>query len=208
MRPRSLLTALPTLALACASTGTPAPVPAGPPPEDAAAYFPLATGWKWAYEVQKGGENLLATYAVLNHVGDTAIVQAGEERVGYVVSPEGIARREGLAVRDFLLKSPIRAGATWRLEAGEAKVAAVGKTVTVPAGTYVNCATIEEVRHQPERVVRTVYAAGIGPITVELQSYDAAQQRFDVAVRAALRGVTRPGEDPFGGAPAATAGGP
>jgi hypothetical protein len=200
MRLRSLLAvAQCALALGCASAGTHAPAPAGPPPEDAAAYFPLTAGWKWAYELQRGGDNLLATYAVLNQIGDTVIVETGEERIGYVVSPAGIARRDGLAVKDFLLKTPIRAGATWALEAGQAKVTEVGKTVTVPAGTYPNCATVEEVRHEPERVVRTVYAAGIGPISVEFQTYDPARQRFTMTVRAALRGVTRPGEDPLGG---------
>ena len=52
---------------------------------------------------------------VLQQVGDTVIVQAGEERNGYAILPEGIARRESLSPGDFILKTPMRAGATWPL---------------------------------------------------------------------------------------------
>jgi len=100
-----------------------------PPPEQAAAYFPLATGWKWAYEIEKGGEKILATYAVVEQMGDTVIVQAGEERTGYAILPEGIARREGLSPGDFILKTPIRAGATWPLGSGTASVIAVASAL-------------------------------------------------------------------------------
>jgi hypothetical protein len=199
MRVASLLIAL-GLCTACAST-TPAPAPAGPvgpPPEDAAAYYPLVPGWKWAYTVDKGGVQMLATYAVLERLGETAIVQAGEERLSYAVLPAGVARREGLSVGDFILKTPVRQGATWPLAGGEAKVVAVGRPVTVPGGTFPSCATVEESRTDPQRVVRTVYAAGVGPILLEVQVHDPATGQFRTDTRAALLGVTRPGEDPLG----------
>jgi hypothetical protein len=187
-------------AAGCAATG-PASVPAGPAapaPEDAAAYFPLTPGWKWAYTVEKGGDRMLATYAVLERLGDTAIVQAGEQRLGYAVLPAGIARREGLNVGDFLLRTPVRLGARWPLAGGEAKVSEFGRTVTVPGGTFPGCATVEESRTDPQRVVRTVYAAGVGPILLEVQVQDPASGQFRTDTRAALVGVTRPGEDPLG----------
>ena len=182
--------------LACATTqkgsaGT-------PPPEQAAAYFPLAPGWKWAYEIERGGEKMLATYAVLQQIGDTVIVQAGEERNGYAILPEGIARRESLNPGDFILKTPIRAGATWPLAGGTAKVVSVGDTVTLPAGSYANCAVVEEVRTNPDRVLRTTYAAGVGPISLEYQVSNPETRKFDVVLRARLLGLTRPGEDPLG----------
>jgi hypothetical protein len=182
--------------LACATTqkgsaGT-------PPPEQAAAYYPLAPGWKWAYEIEKGGEKILATYGVLEQIGDTVVIQAGEERSGYAILPQGIARREGPNAGDFILKTPIRAGATWPLASGTAKVVSVGEAVTVPAGTYANCAVVEEVRTNPDRVLRTTYAAGVGPITLEYQVSNPEARRFDVLLRARLLGLTRPGEDPLG----------
>jgi hypothetical protein len=182
--------------LACATTQK-APART-PPPEQAAAYFPLATGWKWAYEIEKGSEKILATYAVLQQVGDTVIIQAGEERNGYAILAEGIARRESLNQGDFILKTPIRAGATWPLAGGQATVIAVGEDVTVPAGTFPNCAVVEETRTNPDRVLRTTYAAGVGPIALEYQVSNPETRKFTVVLHARLLGFTRPGEDPLG----------
>ena len=204
MKVRPLLMAL-MAAVGCAATApvvNPGGGPAPPPPEDATAYYPLVPGWKWAYQVEnekaKAGDSVLAIYAVLERIGDTAIVQAGEDRLSYAVLADGIARRDGMSVGDFLLRTPMRLGATWRLASGEAKVVAVGRTETVPAGTFPACATVEESRTEPQRVVRTVYAAGVGPVLVEMQVYDPAAGQFRTGTRAALIGVTRPGEDPLG----------
>ena len=169
----------------------------GGPSESAADYYPLAKGWRWAYQLDKGGERMLAFYAVVERIEDTAVIQAGEERLAYAVTPEGIARRDGMRVADFVLKNPVRAGATWAIEGGEAKIADVGKTVTTPAGDFPNCATVEEKRTNPDRVVRTVYAAGVGPVSIEMRVQDVQSGSLEVSVRGALVGVTRPGEDPL-----------
>jgi hypothetical protein len=197
MNPPAALALASALLLGCASTPAAPAASLGPPPEAATDYFPLTPGWKWAYQVQQGNDSILATYAVLERLGDTAIIQKGDDRLSYAVLPEGIARREGLTIGDFVLKTPIRAGASWPLEGGEAKVATVGTTVTVPGGTFPSCATIEETRRDPSRVARTVYAAGVGPIQIELQVQDPSG-KFQVATKAQLVGVTRPGEDPLG----------
>jgi hypothetical protein len=167
-------------------------------PEDPSAYFPLMPGWKWAYRVDKGGDSLLATYAVVERTGNDATVQGGEERLIYAVLPDGIARRQGASLADYLLKRPVRTGTTWPLAQGEAKVVAAGRTVTVPAGAFRSCATVEESRTDPARVVRTVYAAGVGPIMLEVQVHDPATGQFVTDTRASLVGLTRPGEDPLG----------
>jgi hypothetical protein len=198
-RPRLLSLVLCLLSLGCATAGTAPPAaPAAPPPEEAAAYYPLAPGWKWAYTIERGEDRMLATYAVLERIAETAIVKAGEERLTYVVMPDGVARREGLNVGDYLLKSPVRAGASWPIAGGEARVVSVGRTLTVPGGTFPACATVEENRSNPQRVVRTVYAAGVGPVMLEVQVHDPATGQFVTETRAQLLGVTRPGEDPLG----------
>src|SRR5689334_5358080 len=86
--------------LGCATAAAP------PAPEDAAAYYPLALGWKWAYQVEKGRDSMLATYSVLERIAETAIVQAGDERLVYAVMPDGVARRQGITVGDYLLRTP------------------------------------------------------------------------------------------------------
>jgi hypothetical protein len=185
-----------TCGLACAtSSGTSR---RSPPPESAADYFPLASGWKWAYQIEKGGQKILATYAVTQQIGDSVIVQNGDERNGYTVLAQGIARRDSLSPGDFILRSPIIAQASWPLAEGKATVVSVGTEVTVPAGTYPNCVVIEESRTGPDRVLRTTYAAGVGPIQLEYQVSNPETHKFEVVLSARLIGVTRPGEDPLG----------
>jgi len=184
-------------AAGCGRTQTSRPVDRTPPPENAEAYFPLEPGWKWAYEVERDGKSVLATYAVVDKLVDSAIVQAGEERLVYAVLPEGIVRRSGMKLGPYVVKTPVRTGASWPVDGGEAKVVEVGKTVDGPAGTFVNCAVIEETRQAPARVLRTVYAAGVGPISIEYQVHDEPAGRFKLELRATLRGFTRPGEDPL-----------
>jgi hypothetical protein len=173
------------------------PASLGPPPDTAAAYYPLDAGWKWAYRIDKGGDNILATYAVTDRGGDTAIIQAGEERLMYAILPEGIARRNGLNLGDFLLKTPIKKGASWDVEGGRAVVVDVGHSLTVPAGTFPQCATVEETRNNPARVVRTSYAPGVGPVSIEYQVHNPLTGQFEVALKASLQGMTRPGQDPL-----------
>jgi hypothetical protein len=170
----------------------------GPPPEDAAAYYPFARGWRWAYDVSRAGETMLATASVLERTADTAIVQAGDQRLSYALLPDGIARREDLRIGEYLLKTPIRPGAAWPIEGGQAKVATVGKPITVPGGTFPNCATVEENRTNPQRITRTVYCAGVGPVSIDIQVHDPLSGTFKPEMRATLLGVTRPGEDPLG----------
>src|SRR6185436_10779338 len=93
---RALLVAL-TGMLGCA-TASSGGATGGPPPEDAVAYYPFSTGWKWAYDVERDGQTMLATTAVSERRGDTAIVQSGDQRLSYEVSREGISRCEGLRV--------------------------------------------------------------------------------------------------------------
>jgi hypothetical protein len=181
--------------LACATSGASR---GAPPPERAADYYPLTPGWKWAYQIEKGGQKILATYAVTQQIGDSVIVQNGDERNGYTIRPEGIAKRDSLSIGDFILRTPILAQASWPLGEGKATVVSVGTEVTVPAGTYPNCAVIEENRSGPERVLRTTYAPGIGPIKLEYQVSNPETHKFEVVLSAQLLGVTRPGEDPLG----------
>src|SRR5262245_31097222 len=89
-------------AVGCASTSKSGGAPAAPPPENAAEYYPLEAGWKWAYDVEKGHDHILAVYAVQTRTPDTAVVQAGPELISYAVMPDGIARRENEMIGDYI----------------------------------------------------------------------------------------------------------
>jgi hypothetical protein len=178
----------------CASSpppATPAPLKA----TSAADYFPLEPGWKWAYELEREGQHMLAVYSVLERVPEGAIVQAGDQRITYGVNRDGIAIIDVTTGRDFVLKNPIVRGATWNVFAGMATVTAVDKKVSVPSGEYANCVVVETLRHEPTRVSRTTFAPGVGPVSIEVQVE--TQGKFVTTLRAELRGATKPGQDPL-----------
>jgi hypothetical protein len=159
----------------------------------AADYYPLATGWKWAYDVEKDGMNILAIYSVLERTGEVAVVQNGVERLTYTVTGEGIAQTDEGAIGDYVIKNPVTLGAEWAVAGGRAKIVAVDKEMVLePAGKFTGCVVVEVTRTDPVRVVRTTYAPEVGPVAVEVEVQDG--QRFVTATRALLRALTRPGE--------------
>jgi hypothetical protein len=159
----------------------------------AADFYPLTPGWKWAYDVEKDGVNILATYAVLERTGDVAVVQAGDEHLTYAVTPEGIAQKEGGMLGDYVIKNPVAAGAEWAVEGGRAHIASVTADFKLDSGEhYLGCIVVEVTRTDPVRVTRTTFAPDLGPVMLEMQVQDGT--RFTTITRARLRAVTRPGD--------------
>jgi hypothetical protein len=181
----------------CASTTT-TKAPAAVAQKDlrAADYYPLEPGWRWAYDLEKDGDKMLAVYSVLERTADTATIQAGDDRLTYAITPEGIAQKDGPTVGDFVLKNPPLMGGEWPVQGGTAKVVAAGQQVTVAAGKFDNCVVVEVTRSDPVRIARTTFAAGVGPIALEFQVQDGG--KFVTVTKASLRAVTKPGEDPLG----------
>lgn len=161
----------------------------------AADYYPLDRGWKWAYDLEKDGQKILAVYAVLERTGDTAVVQAGDDRLLYAITADGVAQKDGGALGDYVIKNPIAAGTVWPVAGGTAKVAAVAQTLTVEAGEFHDCVVIEVTRTDPVRIARTTFAPDVGPVALEFQVQEGGQ--FVTATRATLRSVTKPGQDLF-----------
>jgi hypothetical protein len=186
--------ALLSLVTGCA-TAPPGPAASASRSTAAADYFPLEAGWKWAYELDREGQHLLAVYTVLERMPDGAIVQAGDQRISYAVTPQGIAMKEAGTVGDYVLKNPVVLGTTWNVTAGTAKIVATDKTVSGPAGEYTDCVVVEVLRHEPNRLSRTTFAPGVGPVEIEVQVE--SQGRFVTTTHALLRGTTKPGQDPL-----------
>jgi len=155
-------------------------------------YYPLLPGWGWAYDVERDGQKVLALYAVAECHGNVAVIKNGDARIEYLVQPDGIARREGGLPGDYLVRLPLFVGATWPVSGGHATVAEVGRVVALPSGVYRDCAVVEETREQPNRVTRTTYCKGVGPVAIEMRVYNPMKLDFETMVRATLRGVTRP----------------
>lgn len=179
----------------CATPAPPSPVTVADAGRTAADFYPMVPGWKWAYDLERDGQHVLAVYAVLERTRDTAIVQAGQERLMYSITPEGVAQKDGVTVGDFVIKNPIVLGQEWPVFAGTAKIVAVDRRVSLPSGDYEHCMVVETVRTDPTRLARTTFAPGLGPIAIETQVQ--AQGRFVTTMKANLRGTTRPGQDPL-----------
>jgi hypothetical protein len=159
-------------------------------------YYPLLSGWGWAMEIERDGDKVLAPYAVVEHTADSAVVKNGDERIVYAVSPEGLARRDGTVVGDFVLRTPVRKGTSWSVQGGEATIVDVGVQVTLPSDSYRDCAVVEEVRRDPSRVTRTTYCRGTGPVDIEVRVFDPWKKSFETMAHARLLSVTRPEPNP------------
>jgi hypothetical protein len=182
------------LLVAGCATGGGSPNDVKPRPNlTAADFYPLLPGWKWAYDVDKDGVSILATYAVLERTGDVAVVQAGDERLTYAVTPDGIAQKDGGMLGDYVIKNPVAAGAEWAVEGGRAHIASVTADFKLDSGEhYLGCIVVEVTRTDPVRVIRTTFAPDLGPVMLELQVQDGS--KFTTVTRARLRAVTRPGD--------------
>lgn len=162
----------------------------------AADYYPLAQGWKWAYDLDKDGQKILAVYAVVESTPEGATILAGAERLSYAVTPDGIAQADSSGVGDYVLKNPLTKGASWPVEGGTAHVVSTTEEITVDAGHFYDCAIVEVTRTDPPRIARTTFAPDIGPVALEFQVQDGG--KYVVTTRARLRSVTKPGDDLFG----------
>ena len=186
----ALLVLLAMAAPGCATSHT--ATSAGLTGNSALDYYPLLLGWGWAYDVENDGRKVLALYSVVERRENVAVIKNGDDRIEYLVQPDGIARREGNLPGDYLVKLPMSVGATWRVSSGQATVVEAGRQVTLPSGNYRDCAVVEEVRGQPSRVTRTTYCKGTGPVQIEMRVYSPMKLDFETVVRATILGVTRP----------------
>lgn len=159
----------------------------------AADYYPLADGWSWTYSIWKDGTKTQAIYTVLRRQGDVAVVQEGDERVTYAVTPEGIAERDGDRLGDYVIKNPIEVGAEWPVAGGRARIASVdGRFADPRLGRYEGCVLVAVIRDDPKRVTQTLFAPYLGPYLIGIEAWD-GQQYLSIA-KAQLIGVTRPAE--------------
>jgi hypothetical protein len=191
-----VVAALLTSALGCATTGESVVKHVPRTGLVAADYYPLTEGWKWAYDLEKDGQKILAVYAVTERTPEGATILAGTERIDYAITPEGIAQADAGGVGDYILKNPLTKGATWPVAGGTAQVVSTTEEVTVDAGHFYDCAIVEVTRTDPPRLVRTTFAPDVGPLALEVQVEEGG--KYVVKTRARLRSVTKPGEDPFG----------
>lgn len=184
MSPRTIL-ALAVVASACATAPARAPRTAGP-----AAYFPLAIGNEWVYRDESPAlppdrQGATRTVRILERTPD-----------GYFRDNErGELRADPDCVHDRarrLLCAPLSAGNSWASVVSVSsteryEIAAVGETVTTPAGKFDGCVRVRaHNRAAPgaDHVLEISYAPGVGP--VKLETYVVVGAAVTPQVRAVL----------------------
>jgi len=181
-----LLLAVAALVAGCA--GAPIPAAQANTPAD---FFPLAVGNSWTYldqspSLPKGGVSARRTVRILERTADGFFrdSERGELRAG----PDCLRDR----MRQ-LLCAPFEVGNRWTstvsLTSTERyEIAAVGETVTTPAGTFKGCVRVRahnKAQGGMDHVLEMTYAPGVGPVRIE--TYALLDGKATPQVRAVLQ---------------------
>jgi hypothetical protein len=160
------------LAMMMASCATTSSLDHGPPAETVEDFYPIVEGNAWAHLVTSHdtGEVVLLTSRISKVDPDGFVLSAGPNNVSYARKPEGLFKPQS---GYFILKNPIKQGASWKMRdiEGEVRIEQTGKTATVAAGRFKNCITVVEEIPKSQRV-EWVYAPGIGPIQMKVYSLE------------------------------------
>lgn len=190
MKTRFLLPLL-GVAAACAHAPASAVRPAEPAAARAPAdYFPLAVGNTWTYvdespALPSDRRGAPRTVRILSR-----------DRDGYFHDDErGELRADADCLHDRvrrLLCAPVEKGRTWSSVVSVSsteryEIAAVGESVTTPAGTFAGCVRVRahDRAGATDQVLEITYAPGVGPVRIE--TYAVVGGAVTPQVRAVLR---------------------
>jgi len=144
------------------------------------ALYPLAEGNVWTYDIDMrlGEPPVFGNSRVISADGSTyevAIVQGMDEEGNMRTSePEVIQQKDGGLFLPqgggWLLKAPIRDGATWPSRGGHtAKVVSTDVSVQTPAGAFKGCVRIDE-EGAPSGVKNSsIYCAKVGLVQLKVE---------------------------------------
>ncbi len=160
------------LAVACGGTA-PAASPSGtaaPNPDEVSRYLPLDDDTVLAFEtrIESTGEKGVLMLQVRRPVGNIVELGVGGRVQRLEVLPHAIRNLDG----GFLLKAPLRAGATWQGMSGTVRITSVDKSVDVPAGHFDHCLeTIEEKAAQGgSKRITTDYCPDVGIVVLDVEA--------------------------------------
>ncbi len=170
------------VALCAAACATPAEPTPPPSTLRAAAYYPLAVGNRWSYDVTPAPPDKATQEVRILDV----------DQAGYFVDTQGgklAPRSDGIFDgRRFLLQDPIAVDHAWMAVTSPAvvenyRISAVGTSVSVVAGNFVDCVAVEsslDVTHpqtkQLGRLTTTwTYAPGVGLVRLR-QTFQSGSQ--------------------------------
>jgi hypothetical protein len=162
-----LVTALAAVSAGCAMFGGGKPSSDWKPLEPS-AYYPLAVGNSWTYSA-----NVLG-----NHAEDTITI-VKQDFGWFVDDHKGRLKVDAYGLRDdkrYLIREPLAVGKTWTSivsvqSVEKAKIVGVDDSITVLAGVFDHCLTVEITNRQDDThtlVNRTTYAPNVGIVKIQV----------------------------------------
>ena len=141
----------------------------------ASAYYPLAVGNAWTYDVGSGRRETIQI--------------VGRDGPWFLDDHKGRIRHEDDGVRDadrYLLKSPVAAGSKWtaveNLVVQRFEVVATDATAVTRAGTFTRCALVrneQPLANKGKFVTEWTWAPAVGLVELRTQVVDPAGKAQD-----------------------------
>ncbi|NOZ86350.1 MAG: hypothetical protein GXP49_08780 [Deltaproteobacteria bacterium] len=161
-------------------------------------YYPLRIGNTWTYEVNTLGEKTEQVITVDRKDGKFFHLSGGAG---------GLIYRDGYGIRDmhrYILRFPVKLGGNWEsilspdsIEYYE--VTAVGKKVSVPAGSFDGCVEVLS-KHSIDKtktlVNRMTFAPGVGLVKIETELHQQGKNPVPQVVLRLARYKVAPSELP------------
>jgi hypothetical protein len=161
------------LGVACSSAAQPAPsVPASQPQRTVPAerFFPLKDDTIYAFDTQneETGEKGLLVMSVTRPRAERADLTVGGRIQRLELRPDGIA----IVTGGYILKTPLKAGVTWKGQFGQVTLTAVDAMAEVPAGHFVGCVqTVEEaVSRTASKKVTSTFCPDVGLVSLDVEA--------------------------------------
>lgn len=162
-----LVTALAAASAGCAMFGGGKPGSDWKPLEPA-AYYPMAVGNSWTYSAN-----------VLGNHSETTIAIVKQDFGWFVDDHKGRFKVDAYGLRDekrYLIRTPLAEGKTWTSVVSvqsveHAKIVGTDDSVTVLAGVFDHCLTVETTNRQDETktlVNRTTFAPNVGIVKIQV----------------------------------------
>jgi hypothetical protein len=149
------------------AAGPTAPAPSAEIATPVGRFMPLEGGTVYSYKttVENTGEHGLLVMRIERPRAEMAELVVGGRKQRIEIAPDGLR----LATGGYVLKVPLALDATWRGQAGQVRVSAVDKAVSVPAGQFVGCLETVEVSPGGEKRITTVYCPDVGMVTLDVE---------------------------------------
>ncbi len=157
--------------LAGCKSGPPAAPDKPAAPTEAKAYYPLAVGNSWTYELRGFGQTRRETVLIV-----------GNDGPWFLDDHQGRLRYESDGVRDadrYLLRTPLAAGAKWsaveNLVVQRFEVISLEASLVTQAGTFTRCAVVrnEQPLAKGKFVTEWTWAPGVGLAQIVTSTLDA-----------------------------------